>query len=273
MTSGWALRRRRAAKQFLWLVGQRRAFGDASLIHATSDLELDDVRRLGYGGPVAIVPNGVDVPTRRVRPGANRRRRIVSFGRLHEAKGNDVLLRAWAMLEGALTDWDLVIAGPDDGELPALQRLARDFGLERVEFQGPCYGEKRDALLAAADLLVLASRSENFGLVVAEALAAGTPVVTTRQTPWQALTRIGAGWWVEGTQGGLRDAIVEAAALSRTELAARGERGRVWVERELSWPVVAARMLRAYRWVRDGGPPPTDIDPGSRSWRVRWRLP
>jgi glycosyltransferase involved in cell wall biosynthesis len=97
--------------------------------------------------------------------------------------------RTSALLPSPRLDWRLVIAGPDEqGTRAALERKAGSLGLlDGIVFAGPVYGEAKEQLLESADLFVLPSRSENFGLVVAEALAAGVPVVTTKAAPWAEL--------------------------------------------------------------------------------------
>ena len=169
-------------------------------------------------------------------------------------------------------DWRLVIAGPDEqGTRAALERQARELGLmDSITFTGAVYGEEKDRLMEAANLFVLPSRSENFGLVVAEALAAGVPVIATQGTPWQELmgqgdddpsrddlvvarTRVKreaggrCGWWVEVGVAPLAEALLDAMSLTDEERCMMGKNGRRLVEMKYRWEAVAERMIACYR--------------------------
>ncbi len=142
----------------------------------------------------------------------------------------------------------------DPGYLADLRRRAERGALAgRVRFLGELGGEAKLDFLARCRVLCLASHSESFGNVVIEALAALTPVVAGRGTPWGELETRGAGRWVDGSPAALADALepyLRDEALAR----AAGERGRALVEEKYAWPVVAAAMERVYaEAVRLGG--------------------
>jgi glycosyltransferase involved in cell wall biosynthesis len=104
-------------------------------------------------------------------------------------------------------------------------------------------------LYGTADVFVLPTLSENFGMVVAEALGSGVPVITTRAAPWSLLTERGCGWWVDVGVEPLADAIRKAAAIGDEERRAMGARGRRLVEERFGWPAIAGRMASVYRWL------------------------
>jgi len=251
-----ALRRRRVVKTMLWPLLVGRATHGASAFHATSVQEYRDIRRAGFRQPVALLPNGIDVPEwKDASPGP--RRKLLFLGRLHPIKGIDRLLRAWSDLQGRHRAWDLVIAGPDEGGYEAqLRALANGLGLERVTFAGPLFGADKLAAYRAADLYVLPTHTENFAMTVAEALAAGTPVVTTRGAPWAGLETERCGWWSENSETGLLAALNAAMTEASDSLKARGLSGREWMIRDFGWQAIAADMLRFYSWLRTGGQPP-----------------
>jgi len=256
--SEWALRRSRAVKFLFWNTLQKRALARTALFHATAESEYEDIRRLGFRQPVAVVPNGVDIP-----PLSGEMRReggeatLLFLSRVHPVKGLEYLLRAWAVLQDAHPRWRLRIVGPGDpGYLKKLGDLASSLRLERVTFAGPRYGQEKDEAYRSADLFVLPTHSENFGVAVAEALAAGCPVVTTRGAPWSGLVDHRAGWWVDIGAEPLRAALDEAMSTDRRALAEMGARGRSWMEREFSWDRIAAQMIESYRWLHEGGSRP-----------------
>jgi glycosyltransferase involved in cell wall biosynthesis len=114
-------------------------------------------------------------------------------------------------------------------------------------------------LYRSADLFVLPSHSENFGLVVAEALASGVPVITTRGTPWEELVAHRCGWWVEKTTDSLAEALRDAMSRTDEERREMGERGRQLIEQKYTWSSVAAQMKSVYEWVLGKAPKPECI--------------
>ncbi len=104
-------------------------------------------------------------------------------------------------------------------------------------------------LYGTADVFVLPTSSENFGAVVAEALASSVPVITTRAAPWSSLAERACGWWVEVGVEPLAAAIREAAAMTDADRRAMGIRGRRLVAERFAWPAIARRMLDVYRWL------------------------
>lgn len=250
MLSEWALNYRRWRKRAAWwLLGQRHLLARADAFHATAESEAEEIRALGYRQPVYVVPNGVEIPE---LPASctmtGRRRHLVFLSRIHPKKGVDLLLHAWQALCAQFRDWDLVIAGPDnDGHMEEMRRLAKELALERVSFPGAIYAQAKRDLFLSTDLFVLPTRSENFGMVVAEALAYGVPVVTTKGAPWEELRARQCGWWVDVGALELGAALREAMSLSADERRAMGERGRNWMSDSLSWSRQTDALVQCYR--------------------------
>lgn len=246
-------------KQLVLLLGQDRALRQARALHATSDEEAAQFRRLGLKQPIIILPNGIDVPEP-VRPQRLRRRTVLYLGRLHHKKGLDLLMRAWANLQMRFPDWELRIVGKGDEAFEAeLKRDISALGLDRVRLDGPLYGAEKAQALKTADLFVLPTRGENFGMAVAEALAAGTPVITTRGAPWAGLEAHCCGWWTDCGTDAIGAALATALALMPDELEAMGERGRVWMETAFGWRRIGQAMSECYSWLINGGAMPTYI--------------
>ena len=179
------------------------------------------------------------------------------LGRVHPVKGVDVLLGAWRRVQDRFPDWELHIVGPDeDGYLERMRRLGRELGVQRTSFPGPAYGEAKAAAYGAADLFVLPSHTENFGVAVAEALAHGVPAIVSRNAPWSGLEERDCGWWIERDEGALTECLGHALALPPAELAWRGANGRAWMEEDFSWRRISERMRDTYHWLINGGKPP-----------------
>lgn len=251
-----ALKYSALAKRAFWSFVQGPAVRHASCFHATAESEYEDIRSAGLRShPVCIIPLGVEVPELKSRPQTDRRT-LLFLGRIHHKKGVDILLEAWRVVSHRFPEWDLRIAGPDDGCLSRMQTLAKKLNLKRVEFCEPLYGEAKLDAYREADLFVLPTRSENFGSTVAEALAAGTPVVVTKKAPWPDLETYKAGWWIEIGLDPLVGCLEEAMKEPAASLAERGARGREWMMREHSWARVGKMMRQAYRWLVYGGETP-----------------
>jgi glycosyltransferase involved in cell wall biosynthesis len=252
-----ALRYSPAKKRLARWMYQDAVFGATWGLHATSDIELAEIRNYGLTQPVAVIAHGVDVPPAEVLAGPAKRRTVLSLGRIHPKKGLDILIAAWAGVEADFPDWDLLIAGPDEkGHLAELRALTARLGLSRVRFQGPVFDEGKVALMAGSALFALPTRSENFAMTVVESLAAGTPVLSSKGAPWAALDAQRCGWWIDGTVDSFAAGLRGAMSLPMPELAAMGLRGRDWMERDFSWDAAATRMIAAYRWALGQGDKP-----------------
>ena len=259
--STWAMNYGSRSKKIFWPLLQRPALMQASCFHATAESEYQDIRRLGFKQPVAIISNGIDVPEYAKK--TPRDFRILLFlGRVHPKKGIDILLSAWAAVMDRFPGWRLLVVGTDSGYgtqggyLQHLKALTLELKLKRIEFAKPLYGEAKLAAYREADLFVLPTHSENFGITVAESLAAGTPAIVTKGAPWQGLQTSGSGWWIDIGVDALAASLAQGMAESADALAERGRNGREWMIREFSWCKLAQKMDRTYQWLIAGGEDP-----------------
>lgn len=241
----WARHHKKLRKDAAWMLYQRRDLLRADRIHVTSQEEGVIVARIAGDAAVTKIPFGVDLPAV-APPSAGEGGTLLFLGRLHPVKNLEALVRAFA--EVAPKGWKLRIAGPDEGGHRAtLEALVQTLGAEGyVSFAGPVYGVEKTRELAAAHALVLPSFTENFGAVVAEALAMGRPVIASRGTPWQTVEEARCGWWVAPDREGLGRAIADLAQKSPATLAEMGARGRGLVASAYSWDRVAIDMAKLY---------------------------
>ena len=121
--------------------------------------------------------------------------------------------------------------------------------LDRTTITGPLYGDRKTAAYLASELFVLPTVSENFGLVIGEALSHRVPVITTTGAPWPGIVERGCGWWITPSQDALVDTLREALPLPRAELAARGERGAAWMNADFTWQAESRLLLETYTWL------------------------
>jgi glycosyltransferase involved in cell wall biosynthesis len=246
-------------KRAFWALLQGRAVRSAACIHATSEQEYEEIRSFGLTNPLAIIPLGIDLPELPAQlPDPPVERVVLSLGRIHPKKGLSRLVHAWAKVEAKYPRWRLRIVGPPEvGHDNELRALVMALGLTRVSVEGPIPADAKTTAYREADLFVLSTLNENFGLTVGEALAAGTPVISTKGAPWSGLEREGCGWWIDHGVEPLAAALAHAMELSREELKAMGGKGRDWMARDFSWDRVAQDMLGVYLWLaRRAEPPP-----------------
>jgi len=269
MLEPWALRQKRLKKAAAMQLWQRSLLTHASLLHATSHLESEGLRALGFRGPIAVIPNGIDVPPdidslRDAKPaytprGTSPQRRCVFLSRLHPKKGLPMLLAAWKRIRPQ--GWTLEIAGSGEPRHEAEVRdIIRRLQLHEVSLVGDLRGVQKWRFLANADLFVLPTFSENFGIAIAEAMAAGLPVITTRGTPWQVLCDERMGWWIDADEHALATALREATSEPLAALHDRGQRARHYAMKTFGWPAIGQRMMACYEWVLGIGPATQDIE-------------
>lgn len=231
----------------LWLY-QKAAVRNADCLHATAISEKENLLKLGYNDRIEIIPNGIEVDKIALKKDWERKKRILFLSRIHVKKGIEFLMEAVALLKDQLEGYVIEIAGEGEKEYIAqLKQKAKELQIESlVQFCGGVYGDSKWELFRHADVFVLPTHSENFGIVVAEALACGTPVITTKGTPWQELETDCCGWWTEIGTEALIAALRKFLALSDEEIERMGRNGRKLVEDKYSSRKMAEEMVRMY---------------------------
>lgn len=245
MLDPWARKHKFFKKSIAWFLYQRRDLLAARFLHASSPIEKRHLEYLKLGIPIHTIPNGVDIPANPTRSVSDPSAPLTFFflGRKHPVKGLPILARAWAA--AAPPDWKMVVAGPDEGGHEAkLQNLLSSLGIrDQWSFHGTVKGDRKEALFAEADVVVLPSHMESFGLAAAEGMAHARPVLTTTGTPWSEVEKKGCGWYVNPSIESLSDALREIARLDRERLREMGQLGRDWMTDSYSWNSVAKLFL------------------------------
>ena len=250
-------RRSRARKRLMELVFQDRVLRRAAAIHYTSDLERDISAPHDQGAPPRVVPLGVRLDGFESMPPAGhfaRRfpatagRRIVLFlSRLHEKKGLDLLIPAFAASRKSAPDLHLVIAGPDDGMLERAKELARQHQVENeVTFTGMLIGADKLAAFSAAAMFALPSYSENFGIAIVEAMAAGLPAIVSDQVNIHREIA-GGGAVVVPCEVGAIARVIESLAADPVRLEQMAAAARETARKLYDWRNVAMSLENLYR--------------------------
>ena len=255
----WALNQKRLKKAIALMTYQGMVNRGAAMFFATAQQEVNSIRRLRILQPIAVIPNGVDISSPPEHVSSDGKRIILFLSRIHPKKGLLDLVEAWAKVRNPT--WRIVIAGPDEnGHQSEVQAaivargLAPDF-----EFIGLVDGVRKSACFQNAELFILPTYSENFGIAVAEALAHELPVITTTGAPWEDLVTFKCGWWVTPGVASISAALMYAMNTDVKELRLMGQRGRQVVMRKYSWNKIGQDALSVYLSLVNRSPFPLEF--------------
>lgn len=296
MLDPWAVRNSRLKKRVASMLYERKHLQNAACIRALCESEARAIRAYGLQNPIAVIPNGVDLPVEEqgtvdgsrssVIGGLNAagRKVLLYLGRLHPKKGLVNLLKAWAALRHSrpsalnsqLDQWVLAIAGWDqNGHEAELKRLARDLNLRwsdlrslvpsdsqpsplnsQLVFLGPQFGPDKANCYRHCDAFILPSFSEGIPMVILEAWAYAKPVLMTPECNLPEGFNSNAAIRVEGNPESIERGLEQLTRLSASDLHSVGNRGRALVVERFAWPNVAAQMKAVYEWALGGGTAP-----------------
>lgn len=249
MLEPYAIARRYWKKLPAILLFQKRSIALCDLLHATSIMEKENLINLKWNNNVEVIPNCVRIDEIMVKNSWKLTKNILFLSRVHPKKGIDLLIKAVVQLKDHFTDYTIKIVGPgDEFYINKLKLFALKNGVGDIfEFLGPVFGNEKWQLFQSSDLFILPSHSENFGIVVPEALASGTPVITTLNTPWRELNDLNCGWCVELGIDPLADAISDFFKCSEKKLEKMGKIGRKLVEDKYSSKTIAKHFVNMYK--------------------------
>ena len=261
MLDVWPLNHKRLKKKLARMLFQDKDLKQAVVLHATSNAEARNIRKLGFKNPIAVIPNGIQLLPIQEHKKSKGKKKILFLSRLIKNKGIEELLQVWGRLDKDLrSNWELIIVGDGDPNYVAkLKQIKTDLNLKKVSFKGPVYGLEKQDYFKDASLFVLPSYTENFGIAIAEALVYQVPVITTKGTPWEDLQTHNCGWWIDIGVQPLKVTLETAMRTSESELVEMGQNGRRLIEENYSIKSVAKQMLELYNWILDKGEKPNFV--------------
>ncbi|MEN7972435.1 MAG: glycosyltransferase [Verrucomicrobiota bacterium] len=275
MLDPWAIGNSAWKKRWVGKLFARRALEQATCIHALCRSEAESIRAYGLKTPIAVIPNGVELPALQTSSGetpvrrnsresahavsASSKKQLLFLGRIHPKKGLEQLLRAWAKNPGSWRgEWELLIAGWDDGgHEQGFKDFAAKLGIESsVSFVGPQYGDEKEALLRSVNAFILPSFSEGLPMSVLEAWSFGLPVVMTDFCNIPEGFGANAAIRIEPDSESIADGLLMLMDMADDNLETMGLNGRKLVEQEFTWSGIAEKMQQVYDWCLTGTNPP-----------------
>lgn len=244
-----------AIKRHFWtkklpaiILFQKKGLEICDLIHSTADTEKENLQKLGWNKKVHVIANCVQIDEIEMKTSWNRNKNVLYLSRIHPKKGINFLIEAVGQLKKEFEGYRFTIAGHgEEPYLNELKTLAKCKGVaEKFDFIGPVFGRAKWPLYRKADLFVLPTISENFGIVVPEALASGTPVISTNGAPWEELNSKKCGWCIGIGTSPLVEALKKFLECSETDLETKGRNGRRLVEERYASTSVAIQFADMY---------------------------
>jgi glycosyltransferase involved in cell wall biosynthesis len=260
MLDDWCMAQKALKKRLFHTIAGRSLFENAAFVHCTAEAELAQSRKWFPRGQGRVIPNLLDLePYKALPPKSLARERfpqlaqdipsLLFLSRIHMKKGIEHLVRAAAQLDQDGTPCNILIAGSgDDTYVTSLKQAARDAKIDhRLSFLGLVTGDLKLSLYHAADVFVLPTSQENFGFVLIEALAAGTPVLTTKGVDiWPELEASGGARIIDDATGEHLVEAIRAMIAQRDQLDDMGQRGRAWVMQNLDSDQTAQKFEAMY---------------------------
>lgn len=250
MLEPWIIKRNYWKKKLpALLLYQGKAIRNADYIHATAESEKQNLQQLRYNNKIKVIPNAVDVDGIQMKDSWQRIKTILFLSRIHEKKGINFLIEAVATMKKELEGYKIIVAGEGESSYIAfLKQMSLQADVQAlISFVGGVYGEEKWELFRKADVFILPTFSENFGIAIAEALASGTPVITTKGTPWDDLKKFGCGWYTEIGTAPTISALKEFLQLDEKTLETMGRNGRRLIEEKYSTQAMADKMMKLYK--------------------------
>ncbi|MBQ0049890.1 MAG: glycosyltransferase [Bacteroidales bacterium] len=262
MLEPWSLSQKKWKKKLALMLYQMKDLQKAACIFTTADMEAQHVRELGVKVPLSIIPNGIETDGYTCRTSEDGvKKQILFLSRIHEKKGIEILIDAFAQLHDEFADWKVLIVGNGEMEyINSLKLKVKNLEMENcIEILPPVFGSDKIKLYQDSSLFCLPSYSENFGMVIAEAMSCGVPVITTTNCPWEILNDTKTGWCIELSVENLKQALKEALNMPTKELYQMGQNASRLVFENFNYRNVAQRTYELYTWILEGGKKPSFV--------------
>lgn len=262
MVDSWALKNSAWKKKLVGRMFEYKNLRTADCLHALCISEYDSMRQFGLNNPIAIMPNGYNLP-KALTFDRNHEKKVMLFvGRIHPKKGISELLSAIKMVKDErpelLNKWEFRIAGWDqNGHIQELMAQSASLGLDdNVKFIGSVYGDKKDEEMRKANAFVLTSFSEGLPMSVLEAWAYKLPVLMTDYCNIPEGFDANAAVRVDTKPESIKEGLVTMLAMDNAKLNEIGENGYSLVRVKFTWRYIAQQSIDVYKWLMNQGDKP-----------------
>lgn len=247
MLEPWSIQHNHWKKLLAMFLYEKKALRCARNLVATADSEKRNLLKLKVtNNEIPVISNGIDVSTIEIKKDWSVKKKILYVSRIHIKKGIELLIDTLLLIKDYLDGYEITIAGEGETEyVESLKKKALASGLN-INFVGGIYGEEKWHAFRDADFFVLPTNSENFGYAIAEALASGTPVITTKGTPWHELNSCNCGCWIDRNTNELKKAILGFMEKTPEDLELMGRNGRKLIEDNYSAKAMADELIKVY---------------------------
>lgn len=259
MLEPWSLSQKKWKKKLAWWLYQRNDVQKSACVFTTAKMEAEHVSNLGITTCKAVIPNGIETdayPCKTSVEGV--KKQVLFLSRVHVKKGIELLFEAWKRLHSDYVDWQLLVIGNGEAEyIHSLENRVESLGLkDSIKILPPVFGEAKIKVYQESALFCLPSFSENFGMVIAEAMSCGTPVITTTNCPWEILNETDTGWCVDLSVENLEHTLREAMGMDANALYDMGQRASKLIYDNFDYRSVTRKTLRLYEWLLNSGEKP-----------------
>lgn len=259
MLEPWSLSQKKWKKKLAWWLYQRNDVQKSVCVFTTAKMEADHVTNLGITTCKAVIPNGIEADSYPCKTSVDVvKKQVLFLSRVHVKKGIEILFEAWKRIHPYYEEWQLLVIGNGEAEyIHRLENWAKSLGVEdSIKILPPVFGDAKINVYQESALFCLPSFSENFGMVIAEAMSCGTPVITTTNCPWEILKETNTGWCVNLSLDNLERALREALTMSPTELYDMGQKASKLIYENFDYRNVTRKTLKLYEWLLNGGEKP-----------------
>ena len=280
MLEPWCLSQKKWKKKLAMALYQMKDIKRSACVFTTAEMEALHVRDLGVDVPMVVIPNGIETDGYPCRISKDKvKKQILFLSRIHIKKGIELLIDAFDRIikkNTDMDDWTVAIVGNGEEEyIRELKRKVEGLNLrDKVKILAPVFGDAKVKLYQESSIFCLPSYSENFGMVIAEAMSCGVPCITTNGTPWQLLngevSTMGAnldilgknrktGWCIDLNVDNLEKVLLEAMTMKTEALYEMGQKGNLLVQENFNYKSVARKVMQLYSWLLDGGQTPAFV--------------
>lgn len=259
MLEPWSLSQKKWKKKLAWWLYQRNDVQKSVCVFTTAKMEAEHVTNLGITTCKGVIPNGIETDSYPCKTSIDVvKKQVLFLSRVHVKKGIEVLFDAWKRIHSEFADWRLLVVGNGEAEyIQSLERRVECLDLkDSIRILPPVFGNDKIRLYQESALFCLPSYSENFGMVIAEAMSCGTPVITTTNCPWEILNETNTGWCIDLSVDNLEHALREAMWMDANALYDMGQKASKLIFDNFDYRSVTRKTLRLYEWLLNGGEKP-----------------